>query len=89
MQGHPAGPEFPSAEAGSSIVETVEGDGVSKEGTFEKLVRAEREAALNDIVVRVLGTFLLLARLRKMRMDNRRLCQRRLSSERFGISKEL
>jgi hypothetical protein len=73
LQGHPAGPEFPSAEAGSSIVEVVEVD-VSMEGTFEKIVRAEREAVSHDIVVRVLVTF-LLAQLRKMGMDNQRLCR--------------
>lgn len=58
------------------------------EGTFEKMVQAEREAVSHDIVVRVLA---LLAQLRKMRMENRRLCRglRRLSSGKFGISKEL
>jgi len=74
LQGYPAGPEFPFAEAGSSIVEVVEVD-VSMEDTFEKIVRAEREAVLHDIVVRVLVTFLLLAQLRKLGMDNQRLCR--------------
>lgn len=61
MQGHLAGPKFPSADAGSSIVDV---DGVSMEGTFGKVVGTETQVASHDIVVQVVVLSLLLARLR-------------------------
>lgn len=91
MQGHLAGPKFPSPEAGSSIVDVdVDGVGVSMEGPFEK-IGEETQVVSHDIVVRVLVPFLLLARLRKMEKDNRRSCRglQRLLSGGFGISEEL
>ena len=90
MQEHLAGPNFPSAEAGSRIVD-VDVDGVSMEGTIEKIVGTETQAVSHDIVARVLVPVLLLARLRKMEMDNRRSCHglERLLSGSFGISEEL
>lgn len=42
MQGDLGGPKFPSAEAGSSIVDAdVHVHGVSREDPFEKIVGAE------------------------------------------------
>jgi hypothetical protein len=52
----------PSAEAGSSI----DVDGVSMKGPFEKIVGAEMWVVSNDIVVRVLVPLLLLEQLRRM-----------------------
>jgi hypothetical protein len=70
-----AGPKFPSAEAGSSIVDAdVDVHGVSMKGLFEKIVGAETWVVSHDIVVRVLVPSLLLAQLRKMKIDNRRSC---------------
>ena len=91
MQGHLAGPIFPSAETGSSIVDVdvdVDVD-VSMEGPFEKIVGAETQAVSHDTVVRVLVPFLLWARLRKMETDNWRSCHglQRLLSESFGSPK--
>ena len=89
MQGHLAGPNFPS-EAGSRIVD-VDVDGVSMEGTIEKIVGTEMQAVSHDIVARALVPFLLLARLRRMEMDNRRSCHglQRLLSGSLGISEKL
>lgn len=89
MQGDLAGP---SAEAGSSIVDIdVDVGGVSMEGTFEKMVGEETQVVSHDIVVPVLVPSLLLARLQKMEMDNRRSCRglQRLVSGSFGLSEEL
>lgn len=88
MQGHLSGPKFRSAEAGSSIVDVDHDvDGVSMD---EKIVGTETQVS-HDIVARVLVPFLLLARLRKTEMDNRRSCRelQRLLNGSFGISEQL